>query len=162
MAEHLIFKIVSLTRMARESGHTTFPELFLVPTLAATRHWRCLPPGLKLPCQPTWNRFSSRRNTSQADVSVKSGPDYQTFSSLASIKSCLSDSKTKITSFYPYIMIHSRSWTLESVYDYFPNFKYWRVIHPHSLFEIHIYPTLQVFQWYLCNICSYFMYILDR
>ena len=68
---------VPLTRMARGSRHTTFPEPFLVPTLAATRHWRCLPPGLKLPCQPTWNRFSSRQNTSQADVSVKSGPDHQ-------------------------------------------------------------------------------------
>ena len=47
---------------------------------------------------------------SQADVSARSGPDYQTFSSLASIKSCLSDSKTQITSFYPYyIVTHSRS-----------------------------------------------------
>ena len=92
---------VSLTRMARESGYVTFSGAFLVPTLAATRHWRCLPPGLKLPCQPTWNRFSSRRNTSQADVSVKSGPDYQTFSSLASIKSCLVTQDNH----YPYFIL---------------------------------------------------------
>ena len=108
---------VSLTRMARGSRHTTFPEPFLVPTLAATRHWRCLPPGLKLPCQPTWNRFSSRQNTSQADVSVKSGPDHQSTQQPCIHQELSSDSKPRSFTFY--VLYPFQKLMLESIYDYF-------------------------------------------
>ena len=56
----------------------------------------------------------------QTDVRAEKRPDHQKLSSLVSIKSCLVTPRPRLPHFILiYIVTHSRSGTLESVYDYF-------------------------------------------
>ena len=90
----------------------------------------------------------------QTDVRAEKRPDHQKLSSLVSIKSCLVTPRPRLPHFILiYIVTHSRSGSLESVYDYFT---YWLWLQPLPMSEIHIPDSSGIFN----DICVNFVVIL--